>query len=122
VALIENAGFGGTHAAPAVRGVYDTYYRKTRNAEPPGTLQIAKKQEPSIKPNEAGANVATVPTRAELQTPIAESPAAVERVQPVQRPKARKPAVQTPKPPNDTVPAPKPKPEATPKPDATPNN
>ena len=31
VALIENSGFGGTHAAPAIRGVYDVYYRKTRN-------------------------------------------------------------------------------------------
>jgi penicillin-binding protein 2 len=48
VALIENAGFGATHAAPAVRGVYDVYYRKTRHEEPPGaTLQIAKKQPPA---------------------------------------------------------------------------
>jgi penicillin-binding protein 2 len=45
VALIENSGFGGTHAAPAIRGVYDAYYRKTRHAEPPGaTQQIAKKK------------------------------------------------------------------------------
>ncbi len=46
VALIENSGFGGTHAAPAVRGVYDVYYRKTRHEEPPGaaTKQIAKKE------------------------------------------------------------------------------
>jgi len=52
VALIENSGFGGKHAAPAVRGVYDTYYRKTRHAEPPGTVQIAKKQtpDPTTKP------------------------------------------------------------------------
>ena len=42
VALIENSGFGGQHAAPAVRGVYDAYYRKTRNEEPPGAV-IAKK-------------------------------------------------------------------------------
>jgi penicillin-binding protein 2 len=42
VALIENSGFGGQHAAPAVRGVYDAYYRKTRHEEPPGTQQIAK--------------------------------------------------------------------------------
>jgi len=44
VALIENSGFGGTHAAPAVRGVYDEYYRKTRHEEPPGAVkpQIAK--------------------------------------------------------------------------------
>ncbi len=46
VALIENSGFGGSHAAPAVRGVYDVYYRKTRHEEPPGTVkpQIAKKE------------------------------------------------------------------------------
>jgi len=45
VALIENSGFGGQHAAPAVRGVYDAYYRKTRHEEPPGAAiqQIAKK-------------------------------------------------------------------------------
>jgi penicillin-binding protein 2 len=44
VALIENSGFGGTHAAPAIRGVYDVYYRKTRHEEPPGAVkQIAKK-------------------------------------------------------------------------------
>ena len=44
VALIENSGFGGSNAAPAVRGVYDAYYRKTRNEEPPGAVkqQIAK--------------------------------------------------------------------------------
>ena len=52
VALIENSGFGGTHAAPAVRGVYDVYYRKTRHQEPPNQLprpQIAK-NEPAAKP------------------------------------------------------------------------
>ena len=52
VALIENSGFGGTHAAPAVRGVYDVYYRKTRHQEPPNQLpkpQIAK-TEPAKKP------------------------------------------------------------------------
>ena len=42
IALIENSGFGGHHAAPAVRRVYDVYYRKTRNAEPPGALPVAK--------------------------------------------------------------------------------
>ncbi len=30
IALIENSGFGATHAAPAVRAVYDVYYAKTR--------------------------------------------------------------------------------------------
>jgi penicillin-binding protein 2 len=53
VALIENSGFGGTNAAPAVRGVYETYYRKTRHEEPPGAVkpQIAtdKKQETTQK-------------------------------------------------------------------------
>jgi penicillin-binding protein 2 len=43
IALIENVGFGGTHAAPATRALYDVYYRKTRNEEPPGT-QIALKR------------------------------------------------------------------------------
>jgi penicillin-binding protein 2 len=42
VALIENSGFGGAHAAPAVRHVYDVFYRKTRNAEPPGAVPVAK--------------------------------------------------------------------------------
>ncbi len=63
VALIENSGFGGTHAAPAVRGVYDVYYRKTRNEEPPGAAskQIAKKEEipaptkPAAKPKPVAA-------------------------------------------------------------------
>ncbi len=44
IALIENVGFGGTHAAPAVRALYDVYYRKTRGEEPPGSQQIALKQ------------------------------------------------------------------------------
>jgi penicillin-binding protein 2 len=49
VGLIENSGFGGQHAAPAIRGVYDEYYRKTRHQEPPGTLpkpQIAQQETP----------------------------------------------------------------------------
>src|SRR5687767_11010093 len=47
VALIENSGFGGHHAAPAIRAVYDVYYRKTRHEEPPGIIQqIAKKKQP----------------------------------------------------------------------------
>ena len=47
VALIENSGFGGHHAAPAVRAIYDVYYRKTRNEEPPGALKIAQKKPPT---------------------------------------------------------------------------
>ena len=46
VALIENSGFGGSHAAPAVRHVYDVFYRKTRNAEPPGAVPVAKTTKP----------------------------------------------------------------------------
>ncbi len=50
VALIENSGFGGQHAAPAIRRVYDAYYRKTRHEEPPNQLpkpQIAKNEPPN---------------------------------------------------------------------------
>ena len=50
VALIENSGFGGHHAAPAVRRIYDAYYRKTRHAEPPGALPVAKKSLPQSAP------------------------------------------------------------------------
>jgi hypothetical protein len=52
VALIENSGFGGQHAAPAVRGIYDVYYRKTRHEEPPGTVakQIAKNEPAKPEP------------------------------------------------------------------------
>lgn len=42
IALIENVGFGGTYAAPAVRALYDVYYRKTRHEDPAGA-QIALK-------------------------------------------------------------------------------
>ena len=55
VALIENSGFGGTHAAPAIRGVYDVYYRKTRNEEPPGTVQQIAKKKPSTETAEPAA-------------------------------------------------------------------
>jgi penicillin-binding protein 2 len=44
IALIENVGFGGRFAAPAVRAVYEVYYRKTRHEEPPGANMVAKKQ------------------------------------------------------------------------------
>ena len=44
VALIENSGFGGSHAAPAVRGVYDVYYRKTRHEEPPGAVKTDREE------------------------------------------------------------------------------
>jgi len=38
IALIENVGFGGTHAAPAVRAVYDAFYTKTRGTPPPSLI------------------------------------------------------------------------------------
>ncbi len=41
IALIENAGFGGSHAAPAVRGVYDAYLAK--KGFPADGEQVAKK-------------------------------------------------------------------------------
>jgi len=56
VALIENSGFGGSNAAPAIRGVYDVYYRKTRHEEPPGAVkQIAKNEPAKPKPSPATA-------------------------------------------------------------------
>src|SRR5690349_13567644 len=64
VALIENSGFGGANAAPAVRGVYDVYYRNTRHEEPPGAVpQIARKETPAketqvAKPKPIAANAA----------------------------------------------------------------
>ena len=47
IALIENSGFGGHHAAPAVRKIYDVYYRKTRHEEPPGAVPVAKTAKPT---------------------------------------------------------------------------
>jgi penicillin-binding protein 2 len=68
LALIENSGFGGEHAAPAVRGVYDAYYRKTRHEEPPGAAskQIAKKETAPASPTKPTA--ATKPVATALQT------------------------------------------------------
>jgi penicillin-binding protein 2 len=61
VALIENSGFGGTHAAPAVRAVYDVYYRKTRHEEPPGAVkQIAKKEPTTAAPSATALHAAVV--------------------------------------------------------------
>lgn len=57
VALIENSGFGGTHAAPAIRGVYDVYYRKTRHEEPPGAVQQIAKKKPTTETAEPAAPV-----------------------------------------------------------------
>jgi len=49
VALIENAGLGSRFGAPAVRALYDVYYRKTRHEEPPGA-QIARTKTPKPVP------------------------------------------------------------------------
>jgi penicillin-binding protein 2 len=46
VALIENAGLGSRFGAPSVRAMYDVFYRKTRNQDPPGTQQLAQKPRP----------------------------------------------------------------------------
>jgi penicillin-binding protein 2 len=43
IVLVENVGFGGKFAAPAARGVYDVYYRKTRGGDKPPE-QIAQRQ------------------------------------------------------------------------------
>lgn len=42
IALIENSGFGSQFGAPAVRAIYDEYYRKTRGDEPPGSQTVAQ--------------------------------------------------------------------------------
>ena len=74
VALIENSGFGGTHAAPAVRGIYDVYYRKTRHQEPPNQLpkpQIAKNEPPkTARPAQPGAAAAKSTTPAHQQAVV----------------------------------------------------
>ncbi len=45
IALIENAGFGSSHAAPAVKGIYEAYLRKKGLLKPEGEVddkQLAK--------------------------------------------------------------------------------
>lgn len=51
LALIENVGFGGTHAAPAARAVFDVYYKQTRDEDP----------EPQIAMKSTGANRNSIP-------------------------------------------------------------
>ncbi len=58
VAIIENSGFGGHHAAPAVRRIYDVFYRKTRHAEPPGALPVAQKPKPQVSPEQKPETIA----------------------------------------------------------------
>lgn len=43
IALIENSGFGNQHAAPAVRALYDVYYKKTRPEQEAPNNNIAMK-------------------------------------------------------------------------------
>lgn len=43
IALIENVGFGGTYAAPAVRAVYDVFVSKTHPELAAAPAQVAKK-------------------------------------------------------------------------------
>ena len=43
IALIENSGFGGSHAAPAARGVYDAYLLK-KGFIPPDVAEAAAKK------------------------------------------------------------------------------
>ena len=93
VALIENSGFGGRHAAPAVRGVYDVYYRKTRRAEPTGVVQaIAKSDIPAPVEGEVSLASAAAPTPAEGEATVAAAPPKPATVKP------RKPRPATPKP------------------------
>ena len=63
LALIENSGFGGSHAAPAVRGVYNVYYRKTRHEEPPGAVKLIAKKQPTDTQPTAVAQAAAVANR-----------------------------------------------------------
>ena len=78
VALIENSGFGGANAAPAVRGVYNVYYKNTRHEDPPGTVQqIAKNKTPAAAPKN--------PTAPAKPKPIAAAPATTTAQQAVVR-------------------------------------
>ncbi|MDT5122495.1 MAG: penicillin-binding protein 2 [Acidobacteriota bacterium] len=58
IALIENAGLGSRFGAPAVRAMYDVYYRKSRNEDPPGSApQLAR--QPSLSSPSRGTNPMT---------------------------------------------------------------
>lgn len=54
IAIVENVGFGGRFAAPAVRGVYNVYYRKTRGEEAPGAQVAKQKQQQPTAPTAGG--------------------------------------------------------------------
>ncbi|REJ77338.1 MAG: penicillin-binding protein 2 [Acidobacteria bacterium] len=81
VAIIENVGFGGTHAAPAVKGIFEAYVKKNRVAasetavgvgdgDSPDTPEPSApgatpnpgtnvQQPPEIDPDRPSANIAT---------------------------------------------------------------
>lgn len=82
IALIENVGFGGTYAAPAVRALYDVYYGKTRGEEPAGALLAEAKTKPEDAPNLAAARA--------RPNPAAATSAAVARASGAQADTARK--------------------------------
>lgn len=61
IALIENSGFGSLYAAPAIRRIYEVYYRKTRKEEPPppfAQLKKPSKATPPKKPNTPARQIA----------------------------------------------------------------
>lgn len=64
VAIIENAGFGGSHAAPAVKGVFEAYVKKYRGGGVKEEESAAPKKEeaadPAVTPN-PGTNVTSPP-------------------------------------------------------------
>jgi penicillin-binding protein 2 len=43
IGLIENVGFGGTHAAPAVKGLYETYIATRHGGVPPADASVETK-------------------------------------------------------------------------------
>jgi penicillin-binding protein 2 len=67
IALIENVGFGGTHAAPAVRAIYDVYYRNTRHQEPPGSQIAQQKKQQTATPQGKTVSPTTNPLTAHRQ-------------------------------------------------------
>lgn len=44
LALVENVGFGGTHAAPAAKGVYEAYLAKRNGGQPPVDPNLVAKR------------------------------------------------------------------------------
>ena len=50
IALIENVGFGGTHAAPTVKAVYETYVAKRNGSSLPALPDPTAAAKPGSKP------------------------------------------------------------------------